>query len=160
MWNPAQDEWKLMDQWCDGACGAGAPMMKEWLRFEKRCIKGKPWKSYQADTRKFFTAGDILKGYQIFQKALEATKDDPRAHAQVRRLYVSIGAMMLTRYNFDIEKKTHISRVKIPTRDELIQYLEDAFREFRCDMKDTNGYCEGASLERFLEKIRMGERLK
>ncbi len=159
LWNPAQDEWKLIDQWCDGACGAGSPYIKEWLRFEKKCLRGKGFGPYLPDTRPFFTAGDILKGYQLFQKAIEATEDDPRANAQVRKCYVSIVVTMLTRYNLDIAKKAKALRIEIPTRDELIAILDDDIQEFKVKV-GFHSFAEGVKMKTFMEKIRQGEWFK
>ncbi|MBQ6926173.1 MAG: DUF4838 domain-containing protein [Kiritimatiellae bacterium] len=158
-WNPDQDEWKLIDQWCDGACGAGSPHIKEWLRFEKKCLRGKGFGPYLPDTRPFFDAGDILKGHGLFQKAIEATKDDPRANAQVRKCHVAIIATMLTRYNFDIARKAKALRVEIPSRDGLIAILEDDIREFKVSV-GFHSWAEGVKMETFMEKIRKGEWLK
>lgn len=157
-WNPDQDEWALIDKWCDGACGEGSPYMKEWLRFSKNCVtsKGKGFGPYLPDMRPFFTPSEVLKGYDLFQKAIEATKDDPRTNRQVRKQYISIVTMLLTRYNFDMKTAADEAGVQIPSRPALIKIMEDAIKEFKC-RPSWHNYAEGMTLEKFMAKIRNGE---
>ena len=152
MWNPFQDEWKLIDQWCDGACGAGAPYMKEWLRYQKRRIRGKYFGPYMPDTCTSFDAADILKGYELFQQALEATRDDARTHRQIRKQYTTIVVPMLQRYNLDIAKKARLSRKTIPPRAELFKIFESNIAEF--EVREWQGFAEGRGYNKFIEDLR------
>ena len=108
MWNPAQNEWALIEKWCRGACGDGAPFVLEWLReLDKIRIRAKSLGLYGGDPRGFLTPGDLFKGQALFDKAEAATKDDPRTYTQVRKLSTSIIHTFLIRYNHDIAAAAH-----------------------------------------------------
>lgn len=157
-WNPEQDEWKLIDQWCDGACGAGSPFIKEWLRYSKRCIRGQAWHSYQRNTLRFFTGKDILTGYELFQKAIKATKNDPKANAMVRKCYTSVLILMINHYNIDVVKRSKNMNITLPTREELLKTFEDSLVEFK--VHDWMECAEGLKNDRFIEFMRKEKWLK
>lgn len=157
-WDPNQDEWKLIDKWCDGACGAGAPYIKEWLRYSKRCIRGQAWHSYQRNTIRYFCGKDILKGYELFQKAIKATKDDPRTNAEVRKCYTGVLLLMINHYNIDVAKRARIANIKLPSRDELIKVFEDSLVEFK--VHDWMECAEGLKTDRFLMFVKEEKWLK
>lgn len=158
-WNPLQDEWKLIDQWCDGACGKGAPQMKAWLRLTKKAIKGGGFGPYHPDTRPFFSPLEVLEGYKLFQEALEATKDEPEAHKQIRKQYAGVVVMMLTRYNFDIEKAARRKRITIPSREDFLNELKYDIKAYRVNVK-FHQFAEGTRMDKFMELIEKGEWLK
>lgn len=152
-WNPDQDEFELINKWCDGACGKGAPYMKEYLQMLKTIRSGlKGYGAYHADCRGIFTPDDLLKGDALFKKAIEATKDDPRTSAQVRQQYASILTALLTRYNFDIAEAAAKKGVKLPSRDKMLDELEALGKEFKCST-----YREWDSFDNLVKALRQGE---
>ena len=155
-WDPQQDEWKLMDQWCDATCGKGAPQMKRWLRLTKQWIRGKPFGPYQRDTRPFFNPSQVLEGYTLFQEALKATEDDPSAHRQIRKQYAGVVALMLTRYNFDVARQARLKRMEIPTRAELIEELRYDIQAYNVSV-GFHEFAEGCKMQDFMQRIEKGE---
>ena len=124
-WNPDYDEWEQIDIWCDGALGAGAPFIKKWLRMERDYRPNiRHLGPYEMDNRVCLSPELLLQGYDLFRQALDATKDDPRTHGQLERMYGSILSVLVERYNFDIAATARAeSRSDFPDRDGL-------FREF------------------------------
>lgn len=157
-WNPYQNEWDLIEQWLNGACGKGAPYMKEYLKLLtviRSRQKNYCYSVYQNDSRSLMSAKDLFQAKGLFEKAIEATKGDPRANAQVRQQYASIVMVMATRYNNDIAPYAKANNIKIPTRDEVINELDALRAEFKCGT-----YCEWAPLTKFIAKLRQGEVLE
>ena len=127
MWNPDQDEMKLMEQWCDGACGKGGKFVFEWLEACRRAREATKWLGvYSSDSRLVLKPADILKGDALLAKAEAATKDDPGALAEVRRIRNSLTHVMLVRYNEDLALAAKKAGVAIPSRGELVQKLVEA----------------------------------
>ena len=158
-WNPQQDEWKLMDQWCDATCGKGATHMKKWLRLTKQWIRGKSFGPYERDTRPFFSAAQILEGYKLFQDALKVTEDDPVANRQIRKQYAGVVALMLTRYNFDLAKQAKSRNVAIPAREALIEELRYDIKAYNVSV-GFHEFAEGCKMQDFMERIEKGEWLR
>lgn len=153
LWNPDQDEMALMKQWCEGACGAGAPYVYQWLeeckKVRQRC---KSIGLYAGDTRDYFKAEDLLLGNELLSKAVEATRDDPRAHKQVTEINFSVRFAMLVRYNHDIMQAAKAKGIALPTRKELVKEVLDFSRSRR------NGcYAEGFGWSAIVPRFRHGE---
>jgi hypothetical protein len=104
------------------------------------------------DTCARFDAADILKGYELFQQALEATKDDLRTHRQIRKQYTAIIVPMLQRYNLDIAKKARLSRKTIPPREEFFKIFETNIAEF--EVREWQGFAEGRGYTQYIDDLR------
>ncbi|MGE5607929.1 MAG: DUF4838 domain-containing protein [Bacillota bacterium] len=155
-WNPNQGEFQLINQWCDGACGKGAPYIKEYLQMLKTIRSGlKGCGAYQPDCRGVFTPDDLFRGNAMFEKAIEATKDDPRTSAHVRQQYASILTTLATRYNFDIAEAAAKKGIKLPSRDKMLDELEALGKEFKCGT-----YREWDSFDNLIKALRRGEVLR
>ncbi len=159
MWNPAQNEWSLIEKWCRAACGDGAPFVLEWLReLDKIRIRAKSLGLYGGDPRGFLTPDDLFKGQALFAQAETATKDDPRTYAQVRKLSASIIHTFLIRYNHDIaaaaqSRGAGSSCPAFPSRATLLADLKE-----RCETYRNYTYREGWAWHgAFLPRIRHGE---
>lgn len=153
LWNPDQDEMALMKQWCEGACGAGAPYVYQWLeeckKIRQRC---KYIGLYAGDTRDYFTAEDLLLGNELLGKAVEAVRDDPRAFKQVTELNFSVRFALLVRYNHDIMQTAKEKGITLPSRKELVNEVIDFSRARR------NGcYAEGYGWSAIVPRFRHGE---
>ncbi len=127
MWKVDQDEMKLMEEWCEGACGKGGKYVFAWLKECKRVREATKWLGvYSSDSRLCMTPADIMKGDALLRKAEAAVKDDAEALAVVRQIHNSIIHVMLVRYNEDLAAAAKKAKVKIPTRGELLQWLIEA----------------------------------
>ena len=150
MWKPDQDEMKLMETWCEGACGKGGKYVFEWLKECKRAREATKWLGvYSSDSRLVLTAADILKGDALLRKAEAAVKDDAAALEVVKRIHNSITHVMLVRYNEDLAAAAKKAKVKIPSRGELLKTLVEA----------KPGFWNEGNIWRytFLPRIRHGE---
>ena len=150
MWNPDQDEMKLIEEWCNGACGKGGKYVFEWMKTCKRVREGiKSLGVYTGDSRDVFKPADILKGDELLAKAEAATKDDPVKLAEVRRVRSAVTHMMLVRYYYDIFVAAKKANYPVPPRAELLKALKDMrFGSWQ----EGVGWDEG-----FLPRIRHGE---
>ncbi len=146
-WNPDYDEWELIDRWCDGALGAGSPFLKKWLRLERDYRPNIRYLGpYEVDNRICLSPELLLQGYDLFREALEATKDDPRANGQLVRMYGSIVAALVERYNFDIaETARKEGRSDFPDREALYQTFAAICRQYNGDWM---GEGQGSTMKR------------
>ena len=156
MWNPRQDEWALMQQWCDGACGAGASAVKEWLELRRAARERKRrYGPYDPDSLHVFTPKELVLGYELMLKALGATEGDPRTHAQVRRLSLSPITALICNYNRGISAAAKADKVAIPERERLIDEFEAICAEYK-----VTSFGEGMpSVPEFIKLMRGGGEL-
>ncbi len=150
MWKAGQDEMKLMEAWCDGACGKGGKKVFAWLKECKRVRESvKSLGVYSGDTRETFKAADLLKGEELLSAAEEAVKDDETALFEVKRIHDSITHALLVRYYYDVAGAAKKAGVKIGTREDLLKKL--------CETRP-GSWCEGVGWDAgFLPRIRHGE---
>lgn len=153
-WNPNFDEWELIDRWCDGALGAGAPFVKKWLRMERDYRPNIRYLGpYEKDSRACLSPELLLQGYDLFRKALEATEGDPRPHGQLERMYGSILSALIARYNFDIAEAARAKRLDLPDRDGL-------FAKFNAICRRHNADWMGEGQGSYPRRVRHGEILR
>ena len=156
MWNPNQDEWALMRQWCDGACGAGAPMVKEWLELRRKARNRKrSYGPYDPDSLHVFTPKELLRGYVLMQDALKATEGDARTHAQIRRLSLSPLTAVICNYNRGVSSAAKTQRIALPPREKLVDEFESICTEYK-----VKSFGEGMpSIPEFVKLMRGGGEL-
>ena len=132
MWNPAQDEHKLMRDWCDGACGAGSTAVKEWLEIRRKARDRKrSYGPYDPDSLHVFTPKELVKGYVLMQEALKATEGDARTHAQVRRISLAPLTAVICNYNRGVLMAAKAEKVPLPPRDKLVDEFEAICAEYK-----------------------------
>ena len=132
MWNPAQDEHKLMRDWCDGACGAGSTAVKEWLEIRRKARDRKrSYGPYDPDSLHVFTPKELVKGYVLMQEALKATEGDARTHAQVRRISLAPLTAVICNYNRGVLVAAKAEKVPLPPRDKLVDEFEAICAEYK-----------------------------
>ena len=132
MWNPAQDEHKLMRDWCDGACGAGSTAVKEWLVIRRKARDRKrSYGPYDPDSLHVFTPKELVKGYVLMQEALKATEGDARTHAQVRRISLAPLTAVICNYNRGVLVAAKAEKVPLPPRDKLVDEFEAICAEYK-----------------------------
>ena len=132
MWNPAQDEHKLMRDWCDGACGAGSTAVKEWLEIRRKARDRKrSYGPYDPDSLHVFTPKELVKGYVLMQEALKATDGDARTHAQVRRISLAPLTAVICNYNRGVLVAAKAEKVPLPPRDKLVDEFEAICAEYK-----------------------------
>ncbi len=151
-WNPDYDEWEQIDRWCDGALGAGSPFIRKWLRMERDYRpRIRHLGPYEVDSRVSLSPELLLEGYDLFRQALEATKDDPRPHGQLRRMFGSILSAIVERYNFDIaDAAAREGRSDFPSRDAF-------YGQFAAICRHYNGSWMGEGQGSIMNRIRHSE---
>ena len=160
-WNPDADEWGLIDRWCDGACGAGAPQVKAWLR-EMKAIRERAGSfgcyGLEAD---YLTASDLFRALALFDAADTATKGDARTNDEVRKRRAGILITMLPRVNGDVGAYARENKIVFPTEAQLYREVEALGREF--DMSwygekfDWNGFLRRAQPKAWGAEDRTGD---
>ncbi len=153
MWNPEQDEHELMRRWCDGACGAGSPAVKEWLEImQKARDKKRSYGPYDPDSLHVFTPKELVRGYVLMQQALKATEGDARTHAQVRRVSLAPLTAVICNYNRGVATAAKAEKIALPPRDKLVDEFEAI-----CTAYKVKSFCEGRpSVAEFIKLMRDG----
>ena len=153
MWNPFQDEHELMRRWCDGACGAGAPAVKEWLEIRRKARDRKrSYGPYDTDSLHTFKPRELVAAYWLMQKALEATKDDPRTSEQVRRVSLAPLTAVICNYNRGVSVAAKAEKTPLPPRDKLVDEFEAI-----CTRYKVKSFGEGmGSIGDFVKTMREG----
>ena len=152
-WNPDQDGGKLVAQWVEGACGAGAGKVKAWLALlEKARAASKGIGVYGQDSRVIVPPEIVIEGKKLMDEALELVRGDERCERQVQVLRAAPLVMMLTRYYLDMVATAKEMNVRLPARVEIYKELERMGREF-----GNGSYGEGCNWRSFRLRIRHGE---
>lgn len=156
MWNPNQDEWALINKWCDGACGAGAADVKAYLQLRKTARdRKKSCGPYNPDSLSIFTPKELLSGYALMKKALKATEGDKRTHEQVRRIYLAPLTAVIVNYNRGVKSAAKSAKIDLPDRDRLVDEFEGICTEYK-----VKSFGEGMpSIAEFIKLMREGGEL-
>lgn len=156
MWNPAQDEWELINRWCDGACGEGADEVKAWLQIRKKARDRKhSYGPYDPDSLNVFKPKELIDGYLLMKKALKDTESDNRTHEQMRRLYLSPLTAIICNYNRGVAARAKADKIDLPSRDKLLDEFEAI-----CSQYKVKSFGEGMpSIAEFVKLMREGGEL-
>ena len=156
MWNPEQDEWELIRKWCDGACGAGSPAVKEWLELTRKARDRKrSYGPYDPDSLHVFTPKELVRGWVLMQDALKATEGDQRTHAQVRRISLAPLTAVICNYNRGVSTAAKADKVALPPRDKLVDEFEAI-----CSKYGVRSFREGKpNVAEFIKLMREGGEL-
>ena len=156
MWNPAQDEWELINRWCDGACGEGADEVKEWLKIRKTARDRKrSYGPYDPDSLHVFKPKELIDGYLLMKKGMKETENDPRTHAQMRRLLLSPLTALICNYNRGVSSEARAEKIDLPPRDKLLDEFEAI-----CSQYKVKSFGEGMpSIAEFVKLMREGGEL-
>ncbi len=137
-WNPDQDERALIKQWVDGACGAGAPYINEYLNLR---ITAKEQKGIPKNEKNYMDGPLLIQSFQLIEKALAATKDDPASFACVEKLSAGFIAHIISHYTrAELPKAAAAAKVNLPACEALIDRLEGLFVKYKCEYVGENRY--------------------
>lgn len=136
-WNPDLDGDALAKEWIDYCCGAGATYIWDYYLLVAKALWGEDYKKYETKyrlhgyntDRSWLTANDLSRAYILFEKALEATKEDEPSYATIRRLRAGTLQLIIERYD---EVKAELEKAKhpFPPRDELVTQFETIGKDF------------------------------
>ena len=138
-WNPDLDGEAIAKEWIDFCCGAGAPEIWEYYKLVERAV----WGENPGDRktrcnlhgynpgRGWMSGASLATAYFLFEKALDATKDDPTSHATIRCLSAGMLELVVERYD---EVKAALRRrgddLALPKRLELVDRFEAIGKDF------------------------------
>lgn len=98
LWNPHQDEKKLIEEFLEGYYREGAPAMREYLALLQGLVEGKPeivtW-IYESPLSPHFTVEFVLSAEKIFDDALAQLAPDSVAARRLRSERLSSDYMVL-----------------------------------------------------------------
>lgn len=100
MWNPNQDQSRLIDEFLSGYYGAAAPALKEYLRIVMTAFRKKnaPLPCFNEDFT-FMTLDDMNAATRSFDTAGKAAGNDVELQNRVLRERISLDLLWIYRYN-------------------------------------------------------------
>lgn len=150
-WDPDLNSKALIAEYLDGVCGKAAAYVQQYidlLENAKNRKRGTWIGVYSEKTDHWLKASDILKGRDLFLKAMEATADAPDVQRRVRRLSATVTLVSILRYR-DIAEEAGKQKRQIPTYAAMVDELEAIGKEFKCST-----YKEWAPFDKLIERLR------
>jgi len=100
MWNPDQDENKIIQEFLEGFYGPAAPEIAEYLTIMKRSIAEHPefkLMCYQHTTIRWLSHENLVAAWQVFEKAKAKVAQEPKFKERVEFAALPITFAMLER---------------------------------------------------------------
>lgn len=100
MWNPEQDENKIIQEFLEGFYGPAAPHVAEYLALMKSAIAGHPEFKlicYQSSTLQWLSDEKLVAAWNAFEKAKEKVASEPKYRERVEFAALPITFAMLER---------------------------------------------------------------
>ena len=138
-WNPDLDGEAIAKEWIDFCCGKGADAVWDYYLLVARALWGADYAKYETRSnlhgynpgRGWLSPDDLATAYQLFEKALSATEEDPKSHATIRCLSAGMLELVIERYD---EVKAALSKrgdtFAMPKRLELVDRFEAIGKNF------------------------------
>ena len=138
-WNPDLDGEAIAKEWIDFCCGKGADAVWDYYLLVARALWGEDYAKHETRAnlhgynpgRGWLSGADLASAYQLFEKALAATADDPKSHATVRCLSAGMLELVIERYD---EVKAALRKrgdtFALPKRLELVDRFEAIGKDF------------------------------
>ena len=138
-WNPDLDGEAIAKEWIDFCCGKGADAVWDYYLLVARALWGADYAKHETRSylhgynpgRGWLSPDDLATAYQLFEKALSATEDDPKSHATIRCLSAGMLELVIERYD---EVKAALSKrgdtFAMPKRLELVDRFEAIGKNF------------------------------
>ena len=124
LWNPDQDEHKLFEEWAAGTCGKGAPMIRAYMDLREKV---------RADKKRigFKQGADLVRAYDLVEKALAATEGDEAAHRRVEKISAGLLAAVISGYGHGVPAAAKAQGVTVPPRAALLDRFEALAAKYR-----------------------------
>lgn len=99
MWDPSQDENRLIDEFLAGYYGPAAPALKSYLELVHGAVEreGTYLRCFMEDTP-YLTLDDLNQATELFDRAHRAVAEDPVLSRRVRRARLPLDLVWLQRY--------------------------------------------------------------
>jgi hypothetical protein len=138
-WNPDLDGEAIAKEWIDFCCGKGADAIWDYYLLVARALWGADYARHETRAnlhgynpgRGWLSADDLATAYQLFEKALSATADDPKSHATVRCLSAGMLELVIERYEEVLAAlRKRGDSFAMPKRLELVDRFEAIGKDF------------------------------
>lgn len=90
LWNPYQDERKLIDEFLKGYYGKAAPYIWQYMELMYNAAKDYYLRCFTPGKAPFFNFETLSRAEKLWQKAEKAVKDDPEIYWRVRQAHMPV----------------------------------------------------------------------
>ena len=165
LWNPYQDESKLIDEFLTGYYGAAAPHLRAYLNEiqQEFLATGKPLNTFQSD-QSYLTLPLVNRLWSHYQAAQAAVANDPVLSQRVRRERLALDNVIITRYpELKIEAANGTPAPAVP--ENIVAFIDDFITVAKSvpvrlvRAQTTFGEYEGALRGRYREALPLPEPL-
>ncbi len=138
-WNPDLDGEAIAKEWIDFCCGKGADAIWDYYLLVARALWGEDYAKHETRAnlhgynpgRGWLSADNLATAYQLFEKALSATADDPKSHATVRCLSAGMLELVIERHEEVLAAlRKRGDTFAMPKRLELVDRFEAIGKDF------------------------------
>ncbi len=142
MWDPSQDQDKLMDEFLNGYYGAAGPFIKQYIQSVQDSFN--TLDRYRLGTYNagftFMTLDVVNQGYKLFAQAQEAVKDNPTFTNRLRGARLQLDTIALAKFNYFHHEAQRTGKTFAGPQD-----LDQAFEELEATTKHfgITGFSEG-----------------
>lgn len=152
LWNPQQDENKLIDEFLRGYYGAAAPHLKAYIDLMQDAFArtGKKLSTFQSDNS-WMTLDVMNEATRHFRAAADAVQDDAILSARVRRARLPLDHVWVVRYNA-LRQKADVEKAAFEGPQNLAEFGE-AFLKANEEFKTAN-WREGGPWRDHAEALR------
>jgi hypothetical protein len=99
LWNPNQDDRKLIREFLDGYYGKAAPPIWDYMNLLSEKAKGYYMTCYSSPSAPFLDFPTLSRAEQLWQQAEAAVKSDPDMLWRVRQAHLPVRYVFLTRWS-------------------------------------------------------------
>ncbi len=126
LWNPYQDDQKLIAEFCDGCYGPASKPIQAYIKLIHDLQEGSDYylSCFAQDPAPFLNAEAMARADQLFKQALAAVAGKEPYEAHVRRAYLPVQSQWLTHYE---EWAKEVAAKGLPAPDPAPKIL----REFK-----------------------------
>ncbi len=138
-WNPDLDGEAIAKEWIDFCCGKGADAIWDYYLLVARALWSEDYAKHETRAnlhgynpgRGWLSPDDLANAYQLFEKALSVTADDPKSHAMVRCLSAGMLELVIERYEEVLAAlRKRGDTFALPKRLELVDRFEAIGKDF------------------------------
>jgi hypothetical protein len=164
MWNPEQDDTKLIDEFLRGYYGAAAPHLHRYLNLINQSFldTGKPLSTFHND-HAYLTPAIIDQAWKDFSAAQAAVAGNPEFSQRVRRERLALDNVIITKYA-DLARNPEVTKMAFFPKDirpfiaEFIKTAEDNKANYVSELNTFSNYALVLS-QRFADRSPLPEPL-
>lgn len=100
LWNPYQDDRKLIDEFLRGYYGDAAPYIRQYMELMHNAAKDYYLRCFTPANAPFFNFETLSKAEKLWQEAEKAVKDDPEIYWRVRQAHMPVYYVFLNNWTW------------------------------------------------------------